>query len=76
MAALTTSISFTPIINALGAKYFPKSGFAPHQPKQIRPVYLPGWFIDAEVNAKLVSSSDREDQQVTFSFQYRKDTVF
>jgi hypothetical protein len=76
MAALTTATTFTPIINALGAKYFPKSGFTPLQPKQIRPVYLPAWFVDAEVNAKLVSSSNREDQQVTFSFQHWKAIVF
>lgn len=41
------------MIGALGAKYFPGFGFKTIQPKRIQPVYIPVWFVDAQLTANV-----------------------
>ncbi|KAF8553936.1 hypothetical protein OG21DRAFT_1522763 [Imleria badia] len=59
------NVPFTALIASILAKYFPMSGFQPLQPTRIQPVYLPTWFVRAELEAKawLSSESDSEGSQ-------------
>lgn len=52
-ASLLNLTSFPMIFSSLAAHYVPNAGFTSYQPSRIQPLYLPGWFIDAEVTAKL-----------------------
>jgi hypothetical protein len=51
------------LLGSLGARFLPGFGFKPLQPTRIQPVYLPAWFVDAEVEAKAVTA-DNEGQPV------------
>ncbi|OCH95396.1 hypothetical protein OBBRIDRAFT_788281 [Obba rivulosa] len=49
---------------SLGAFVLPGRGFTPYQPKSIQAVYLPAWFIDAEVQAHVWESKRESDDSV------------
>lgn len=60
------NVPFTTLIASILSKYFPMSGFKPLQPTRIQPLYLPTWFVRAELEATawLSSQSDTEESQV------------
>ncbi len=41
------------MVGSLGARYLPSFGFKSIQPVQAQATYLPVWFVDAEVEAKV-----------------------
>ena len=41
------------MVGSLGARYLPGFGFKPLQPVSSQAAYLPVWFVDAEVEAKV-----------------------
>jgi hypothetical protein len=54
---------FKGFFHSLAARFF-GSGFTPIQPTKIQAVYLPAWFIDAELKANAWLTSKNETQQV------------
>ncbi|EGN99173.1 hypothetical protein SERLA73DRAFT_53875, partial [Serpula lacrymans var. lacrymans S7.3] len=64
--ASSSTWNFPSVLPSLGAKYLPGFGFIPMQPAQIQPIYLPAWFVDAELQANAWLSphnSESEDAQ-------------
>ncbi|EMD34074.1 hypothetical protein CERSUDRAFT_97999 [Gelatoporia subvermispora B] len=53
---------------SLGAFVLPGRGFTPYKPKTIQAVYLPAWFIDAEVQANVWESDRSDDSETVTAF--------
>ena len=45
-------------LGSLGASYFPSLGFDPVRPTRIQAVYVPGWIVDADVEAQVWRQTD------------------
>lgn len=60
MAPYASALSlFKGIVGSLGAQILPNA-FTPIQPTEIKAVYFPGWFIDAELGAEMIDGEEKK----------------
>jgi len=56
---------FKEILGSLGARVLGLGfGFTPIQPTRIQPVYIPAWFVDAELEASAWITTGDDTKQV------------